>query len=67
MQQQQDSESGGDVVFGPNDRGQHAGDECGVGDRKYVGSRGIDTSGVNTCVTSRRQGHVDVLERLYRW
>lgn len=66
MQQQQDSESGGDIVFDRGERIKRV-DKRSVGARKYVGSRGIDTSGVNTCVTSRRQGHVDVLERLYRW
>jgi hypothetical protein len=67
MQQQQESEPRGDVGAGRNERGHHDVDERSVDARKYVGSRGIDASGINTCVAGRRQGHVDLLERIHWW
>jgi hypothetical protein len=66
MQQQQEGQPGGDVVAGRNECGQHDADERSVDARKCDGSRGIDASGINPRVGGRRQGHVDLLEWVYR-
>jgi hypothetical protein len=67
MQQQQNGELGGDIVVsGRHERGQHDLGWRGCDARKYLGSRGIDASSISTRVAGRWQGHVDLLERVYR-